>query len=449
MDKINQQPSVLIPVNPDTPKLMPYNGYYTLGNATGAFFAVDTNMAVNPKSLEPVFDLTLIISLDGKSATRYAFTGTFDGTTLTQDWEASGLSINLRFTRTVESYGPVASCSGSIALPGQTAVSVFGTTYNNPIPASLFAGNYYVSDPGSTGLIKVMSIGSDNQLYYDNGSNSGQLNPVTTYMYNMNMYYFTFMQGNDTVSLIMGTAAEQGFACNNMTTGTGNSLVSRSLATIPNAQKPTLELYDLSSCQLADFSGYYPIQNATSPLAFVSIQAQYATLLPNTNWDLNFVMISVSPDGVTSQGYYFNPFTMSFDGETLNMPQQGITLKLTREYNPQTGSLVSMSGTINNQTISGFTLLNPVPLSVFGGLPMTNSEGDRLIVNNDNSATYNGTNMNSIIYVPLMYILAYPADNPTVVMSFGTDGTHGNACIVTVNANTATPKTTSDWAIPS
>src|SRR5207248_2165390 len=123
---------------------------------------------------------------------------------------------------------------------------------------------------------------------------------------------------------------------------------------------------------LADFSGYYPIQNATSRSAFVSIQAQYATLLPNIGLDLNFVMISVSLDGVTSNGYYFNPFTMTFDGETLNMPQQEIVLKLTRGYNPQNGSLVSMSGTINKQTISGFTPFNPVPLSVFGGIPMTN-----------------------------------------------------------------------------
>ncbi len=444
--QINQHPPVVIPVSPDTPKLMPFNGYYTLGNATGAFFAVDTNMVVNPQSPEPVFDLTLIVSLDGTSATRYAFTGTFDGTTLSQTWEASGLSINLTFTRTVGSYGPVASCSGSITLPGQSAVNVSGSTYNNPISAPLFAGDYYVTTSNTT-PIKVMSIGSDNQLYYDYGSNSGQLSPVTTYVYNMNMYYFTFMQGNDTVNLIMGTAANKGFACNNMTVGT--SLVARSLLTIPCAPTPPVELYDLSGCALADFSGYYPIPNATSPLAFVSIQAQYATLLPNTNWDLNFVMISVSLDGATSQGYYFNPFTMSFDGETLNMPQQGITLKLTREYNPQNGSLVSMSGTINNQSISGYTPFNPVPLSVFGGLPMTNSQKDKLTVNNDNSVTYNGTNMNSIIYVPLMYILAYPADNPTVIMSFGTDGTHGTACIVTVDANTPTPKTTSVWAIPS
>lgn len=446
MEKISHQPSVFLTPNPDTLKLMPFNGYYALGNAAGAFFAVDTNMLVSPKSPEPVFDLTLIISLDGKSAARYPFTGTFDGTTLNQTLEAEGLSIKLTFTRMGEGFGPVASCSGSITLPKQATASVSGATYNNLIPASLFAGDYYVTTPSGS-PIKVMSIGSDTQLYYDNGSNDGQLNPVTTYVYNMNMYYFTFKQQNNTVQLIMGTAADKGFACNNMTVGI--SLVTRSLLTIPNAQTPQIELYDLSGCQLADFSGYYAISNTESPLAFVSIQAQYATLLPDTGWDLNFVMISVSLDGITSQGYYFNPFTMIFDGETLDMPQQGISLKLTREYNLQNGSLVSMNGTINGQTISGFTLFNPVPLSVFGGVPMTNSQYDRLTVNNDNSVTYNGTDMNSIIYVPLMYILAYPADNPTVVMSFGTDGTHGDACIVTVNANTATPKTTSVWAILS
>ncbi len=456
LDKISQHPSLLTPVSPDTPKLMPFNGYYMLGNATGAFFAVDTNMVISPTSPEPVFDLTLIISLDGKSATRYAFTGTFDGTTLTQNWE-TGLSINLCFSRMTESFGLVAAFTGSIALPGQPAVSVSGATYNNPIPASLFAGDYYyLPSTGSKSPIKVMSIGSGNQLQYDNGSNSGLLVPVTSYIYNLNMYFFTFMQGGQggaQVNLIMGTAADQGFACNDMTTG-----AARSLVTIPNAQKPAIELYDLSGSLLADFSGYYPIQAVTSPAspasslsasAFVSIQAQYATVLPNTGWDLNFVLISVSLNGTSSQAYYFNPLTMSFDGQTLNMPQQGITLKLNRKYNPQNGSLVSMSGTINSQAISGYTLFNPVPLSAFAGLPMMNSQYEKLIVNNDNSVTYNGTNMNSIIYVPLMYILAYPADNPTVVMSFGTDGIHGNACIVTVNANTPDLKTSSVWAIPS
>lgn len=442
---ITQTPSVIIPVNPDTPMLMPFNGYYTLSNAAGAFFAVDTNMVITPESAEPRFDLTLIVSLDGTSATRYAFTGTFDGITLNQVWEGAGFAINLTFSRTVDCYGPVASCMGNITLPGQPATPVSGSTYNNPISAPLFAGNYYVTTP-NTKPIKVMSIGSENELSYDYGSESGQLSPVTAYAYNMNMYYFTFMQGSDTVSLIMGTAANKGFACNNMTTGT--SLVARQLQTIPSAPTIPIELYDLSNSALADFSGYYAISDTDFPRGFVSIQAQYASLLANTQWDLTFVMISVSLDGVSSQGYYFNPFTMSFDGETLSMPQQKINLTLTRKYTPKNGSLVSMSGTINNQNISGYTPFNPVPLSVFGGQPMTNSNKDTLTVNNDNSVTYNGINMDSIIYVPLMYILAYPAEKPTVVMSFGTDGIHGNTCIVTVDANTLTPKTTTVRAIP-
>ena len=441
---MNTQKPIIAPPNPDTPKLMPFNGYYTLGNATGAFFAVDTNMHVNPDSPDPVFELTLIISLDGTCATRYPFTGTFDGTTLIQNWE--GLSIFLIFTRTVENSGPVATCAGSIALPGQTPVPVSGNTYNNPIPASLFAGDYYVS-PKDTAPIKVMSIGSNNQLYYDNGSNNGNLSPVPTYKYNMNMYYFQFKQGSEQVNLIMGTAGNKGFACNNMTIGT--SLVVRSLFTIPESPTPPIELYDLSGVTLAYFSGYYATPGEMFPLAFVSIQAQYATLIPGTDLDLNFVMISISQDGLTSTAYYFNPLTMSFDGETLSMPQQGITLTLKRAYNPQNGSLVTLSGSIYDQSLSGSNLFNPVPLSVFGGLPLTNSQGDTLTVNNDNSVTYNDTVMNGIIYVPLMYILAYPAQKPEVVMSFGTDGTKGTACIVTTDVDTSSPVTTSVWSNPS
>lgn len=448
MEIIRQELAIIMPGNADTPKLMPFNGYYALGNAPGAFFAVDTNMVVIEELSAPYYDLTLIISLDGKSATRYAFTGTFDGTTLIQNWETSGVAIQLTFTRMGDSFGMVTSCSGSIALPAQSPVSVSGATYNNPIPASLFAGDYYVEGLG----VKVMSIGADNQLQYDGGNNRGHLSPVNAYVYNLNMYFFSFLHGGDTVQLIMGTAADKGFACNNMTTGTGAPLVSRSLLTIPYAQSPAFEPYDLSGCQLADFSGYYTIQSATvplSPLAFVSIQAQYITAMPDTSWDLHFAMISVSLDGIHSQGYYFNPATMTMDGGVLSMPEQGIALKLTREYNPQNGSLVSMSGMIQGIAITGSTLFNPVPLSAFRGVPMTNAQYDQLIINNDNSVTYNGTNMNSILYVPLMYILAYPATDPKVVMSLGTDGTHGNACIVIKDADTSAPKTTSVWAILS
>ena len=457
LDKINHQNlSVSISNNPDTPQLMRFNGYYTLANAAGAFFAIDTDMLVLIRPLtEPIdlsliaYDLSLIISLDGQSADRYPFSGTFDGTTLTQDGGGSGPSINLTITRTVGSSGAVASCSGTFTFPGQPAVTVSGTTYNNPIPAALFAGDYYVTGSGSASPPEAMRIGSDNHVYYDGGSNSGQLSLVGDYAYNMNMYYFTFMQDGATVNLIMGTASEQGFACNNMTIGPGSALTVRSLLTIPSAQKPDPELSDPGISQLAGLSGYYPIQEAASPFAFMSIQAQYATADPNTGADLYSVLISVSSDGVTSQAYYFDPSTMTFDGATLTMPQQNITVTLSRGYDPQNGSLVSLTGTINGEPVSGSTPFNPVPLSAFGGVTMTNSNGDQLTVNGDNSVTYNGITTNSIIYVPLMYIVAYPVDDPSVVMSFGTAGTHGLACIVTEDANTAAPKTKTVSAIPS
>lgn len=440
MNKYSEPHQVKIPTNPYTKKLMPFNGYYTLDNCPGAFFAVDTNMIVSASSPEPVYDLTFVISLDGKTAVRFPFTGTFDGVHLIQQTNIGGLGLHLTFTRNGKGYGCVADCSGDITLPGErSSVIVSGRTYNNPIPASLFIGDYYWKEDATP--IKVMSIGKNNQLLYDYGSNNGVLKSVSTYVYNMNMYYFSFTDETNEVRLIMGTASVNGFACNNMTVSE-TKVNSRPLLTIPNATKPPIEFYDLGNCNLADFSGYYQTPTPGCPLAFVSIQAQYVTLLPDKSYDLYFIMISISLDGITSKGYYYNPLTMMFDGVTLNMPKQGIALKLTRGYNPVDGSLVSLTGTVNGAEVKGNTLFNPVPLSAFGGVPMTNDKGDILTINNDNSVTYNGIKMDNIIYVPLMYILAYPADKPTTVMSFGTAGSHGNACIVTQAVSTvyAIPK---------
>lgn len=86
---------------------------------------------------------------------------------------------------------------------------------------------------------------------------------------------------------------------------------------------------------------------------------------------------------------------------------------------------------MNNKSVTGFTLFNPVPLTVFGGVPMTNSKGDTLTIKSNTEVIYNGVTMNDIIYVPVMYILAYPVENPTTMMSFGTNGLSGNTCIVT------------------
>lgn len=467
-------PKVIIPSNPDTPKLMPFNGYYTLNNANGAFFAIDANMIIRSSATSPEYDMSLLISLDGTSATRFAFTGSFDGSHLVQEWTVGGLQINLTFTRTNSSYGATAICSGSIALPGKEAITVWGSTYNNPIPASLYKGDFYFTPVVNGPSVRVMHIGDNNQLLYDYGTNDGNLQEVTAYVYNLNMYYFSLVHGITTVKLIMGTAAAQGFACNDMSV-VGKDLISRSLTTIPSgvALQPQLSDFTLAVTghdALANFSGYYQIPTDAHPLAFVSVQAQYVSLASKLTLDLYSVMISYSLDGVSSTGFLFDASKgMTFDAtlNTLMIPassgQKPLVLTFNRAYNEQTGALVSVTGDIDGTSILGSTLFNPVPLSAFGGATMTNDSGDALTIHNDNSVTYASTTnvvtgsetetntktvtYNSLIYVPLMYIVAAPADAPKLVLSLGTDGLRGNTSIVITDPNTPNQKTTAVYAI--
>jgi hypothetical protein len=436
----------------DATALMAFNGYYTLNTAPGAFFAVDANVVVTGSTSVNTVDL--LVSLDGKKATRYPFTGTFNGTQLSQS--NADISINLTFTRSTTS-GPTASLAGTISVPGtSTAIAkVTGSTYNNPIAMSVYIGNYYDEATGT----KVMEIGQKNILLYAS-PNSTILQPVADYAYNLNMYYFSFTQGTQKVALIMGTATAKGFACNNMIVDSkGNTTTSRSLLTILN---PTIiatkNLPNINSSALAAFSGYYQLTTGGKGNAFLSVQAQYVTLVGQL--DMYVVMLGISIDGVTSTGYTFDS-TMSFDGTTLTVPASAnpgdpnlpLSITFTRNYTAANYGLVSIAGTIGKTTVGGYTPLNPVPLSVFGGAPMVglkggSAEGISLTVVNDNEVIYKGTKfttpMASILYVPLMYILAYPATNPTVVMSFGTDGLRGNACIITDNNNIYTV-----YAIPS
>lgn len=436
MEKYKSPGPAGITPNPDGAALTAFNGYYALNNAAGAFFAIDTNMLIRDGSSTPVYDVTLVVSLDGTSSGQFDFTGTFDGTTLKQASALlGGLDVDLTFAHTDGSDGTTATCSGSITFQSRTAANVSGTTYNNPIPSSLFNGIYYGPIPPTSGSINtppapVVQI-NGYQVSYDNGINGGALQPVPTYVYNMNMYYFSFKQGTDTVRLIMGTAAAQGFACNNMVVDAANNVNSRSLLTIPSPNQTNLVFPNLNSTALAAFSGYYQIPSV-HPLAFVSIQAQYA----NVVGDDYTVAVSVSLDGVTSNGYYFEEAQMTFANNVLTMPDQSISITFTRRYDPTQRSLVTITGSIGAQVISGNTLFNPVPLSVFAGVPMTNATGESLTVVTNNKVIWNSppnytiVTMTGIIYVPLMYILAWPWDKPTIVMSFGTNGGQGNTCIV-------------------
>lgn len=432
-----------IKVDPDSKALMAFNGYYALNiiNAPGAFFTVDTNVLIKDESSNPIYDLALLVSMDGKTSTRIPFTGTFDGAHLIQASTVDGFGVDLTFAHTNGSDGTTASCSGTITLPNQSPVTVSGTTYNNPIPYSMYIGQYYETVPlylkqdgmkEETPLL-VMQIKENYQISYDYGTSDGKLQPVKAYIYNLNMYFFSFLKGNQSSRLIMGTAAAGGFACNNMIVNKStNKLTStRGLQTIPFPDLATFESGNISSCELAKYSGYYHIPSI-APRAFVSIQAQYVNVIGEDY----VVMIGISMDGVTSKGYYFDD-TMSFTEKTLAMPDQLINITFNRTFNAEQGSLVSIVGTIGNSPVAGYTLFNPVPLSGFGGIPMTNAEGIKLTVVSDNELIYQGTKikttMKNILYVPIMYILAYPSSNPTTVMSFGTDGLKGNTCIVTDN----------------
>ena len=179
---------------------------------------------------------------------------------------------------------------------------------------------------------------------------------------------------------------------------------------------------------MAAYSGYYQLPSI-APGAFISIQGQYTC--KGGTIDHYTVKIGVSLDGINSKGYEFDTGTMTFENNTLVMTKQEISLTFTREYNAELRSLVSASGSIGTYPdVTGYTLFNPVPLTAFGGAPMSNALGDTLTIVNDTEVTYNGTTLDNFIYVPIMYILANPAAAPTIELSLGTAGAKGNASIV-------------------
>lgn len=422
--------------------LMQFNGYYSLNLLSpGAFFAVDTNVVVT-SGKAPVNDLALLISLDGKTSQRFALEGTFENNVLTQGMESGdGLYVKLTFFRSENGESTTATCSGTIRLPNQEEVQVSGMTYNNPIPVSLFTGNYFALKDPTHPVVQIQSKGG---LLYDDNSGSG-LQPVASYCYNMNMYFFSFdmAETNESVRLIMGSSLTGGLVCSCMAIDNDSKSVSSlSLQMITSPNEQPFGFPNLNSRALAKFSGYYQINS--SPGAFVCIQGQYV----NAIGDDYVVLIGVSLDGVISNGYYFEESKMSFENNVLSIPEHSITLTFKKEYNASTGSLASLNGNIGSKTITGETLFNPVPLSAFGGATMTDQNGLAMSIVSDNELIFSGKNfattMTNILYVPVMYILAYPAENPTIVLSFGTDGLHGNTCIVTDNNSIQTV-----YAIPS
>ena len=455
-------------LNDDTKALMAFNGYYALESITGGFFTVDTNMHITSETTTPIFDISIILCLDGKTSTRVPFTGTFDGTTLTQTNLANEeISFQLTFAHVNNNEGIIANVNGKITFPNQESINISGSTYNNPIEYNTYIGEYFETVPfhfeknstvKSTEIsVPVLKMDSDYKILFDFGTNDGVLQTVPSYTYNLNMYFFTFQKEENTYHLIMGTGADKGLVSNNMTTtiqkdGTAK-VSSRNLVTIPfpsnqnskpskNIIKDFKDIPNLSSAnELAKFSGYYSIPSI-APGAFISIQAEYIDIANPI--DAYVVLIGVSLDGKTSKGFYFNE-GMTFENGLLFIPSENISIAFNRTYNPTNKSLVSITGTIDDKTVNGFTLFNPVPLTAFKGKMISKAVKGKaettLEVKGMNEIVLNGVTMKAILYVPIMYILAAPSSAPTHVFSFGTDGLKGNTCIIT--DVTTTPPTTS------
>lgn len=413
-------PGIGLPT-PDWVALLRFNGVYALtgsGISSAAFFAVDANVVYASGVANT--HMSLLVSLDGKTSQRIDFTGSFDGTTLTQAATPSGFGVNLTFGRSNLPASVMAACSGTITLAGGTPVMVSGVTYNNPIPYQMFQGTYFLST-ATDDANPIAKIAPDYQLSYAADA-GGALTPVDSYVYNMNMYYFAF--GPDqSIKLIMGTASAKGLACNNMFPDASGALQSRMLLTIPNPQTSSA-----NAKELAALSGLYLLPTI-APGAFLSIQGQYQFALGTiTGYSVD---IGLSLDGNTSRSFTFND-TMTFANGRLTIPNVA-DVTFMQALDPETGVLSTLTGTVGSyQNVQGVNYLNPVPMSAFGGATMTTASGtDPLVIEGDAALSFNGQQMFAGVYVPLMYIAAGLTTAGEWMMSFGSGGTKGNACIVT------------------
>jgi len=209
----------------DVSKLVPFTGYYSMNLAPGAFLSIDT---VEERSMSPIqpispiqktTNISINVSMDGKSATTYVFGGgaTFDGATLNIPGK-----LTLDFTREY-SDGHLVTFSGTIG-----GVNVNGETYYNPVPLSAFIGDYYDMETSKLAL----SIRSDAEILFDFSifSAPGKLEQVYSYSYVPAMFVLTFSGRSSSepksFTLMLGTASKSGLACSIQGGGTPRFAVS-------------------------------------------------------------------------------------------------------------------------------------------------------------------------------------------------------------------------------
>lgn len=459
--------------------LIGFNGVYALANTANGFFSVDTNMFVSADRATPRYVITLGVSLDGKTSKKATYSGSFDGRRLRQA-SPGGPAFDLTFTRNSRKLGPTVSVAGTVTLPGQPAATISGVTYDNPIAPELWGGHtYYLVGSGSAAPVPFVRIEKDGDVFYNPGSTRSKLTPVNSYTYNMDEYYFSFdTEDGRNATFIMGTAGQAGLTMNNIVYDNGQVVSQRSLVTMPEAPAPkAMKWYpELSLTQsgeifsvgtyttIADFSGYWPIESAKGNGAFVAIQGENLNFAPGTPETIagsspgQFynALISVSQDGKSVSSYYFDIAKgMTFDGRTLRMPRQRITLTFTREYDPKTRSLYRMTGKIRGQEVTGSSLFNNTPVGAFAGT-LTDATGKHVMtVTGDGVVVLDGQVIENYVYVPMMYILAGPlpgttlTPQPVIEISFGHAGTQGMAAIVTTGLGTTAMKTFNMYQVPS
>jgi hypothetical protein len=450
-------------------KIVAFNGYYNLvGDGTvikaGAFLSIDTNLIVF-KDQKPFYNLVVILSTDGVHSKRYSLPGehvTFADNVLTltiPNVSAENTILQVNFSNTDDASGITSTFSGTFNQPELPSVTISGSTYNNPIPIHMYNGLYHekrdlvINKEKKEVMTNVMQIGPNNELQFDYGDNSGVLQQVPAYVYNLNMYYFSFSKNGVTYKIIMGTSSGGGLVCNNITVAPNSTKpTARSLQTITST-KNDLDLNgtNVNAEQLAQFGGYYQLSSASSPnplsgYAFLSIEGIYTVSGAGESPEYT-VKIGLSLNGQHSSVIPFDD-KMTFDPttNTLTIPNEldsgktFATIIFNRSYQPDGnfGTLVDIEMKMGGNTITGINRLNPVPLMAFAGATMTNTNGDSLDIVSNSEIVYNKIQMHNIIYVPLMYILAYnylPVNNQpnpnSYVYSFGTDGLSGNCCIVT------------------
>jgi hypothetical protein len=210
------------------------------------------------------------------------------------------------------------------------------------------------------------------------------------------------------------------------------------------AEKAITALFPSSSSDtraLIPFTGYYAISSGSNAFLSIDTSELYITheitKKITVSLTLPAITINVSLHGETPKSYPFDS-SCSFDGKTLIIPNV-LTLDLTRVN--EGGPLATLSGTINDASVTGSTYFNPVELPVFSGTYKSLKTGEHnLVLRVANSFLMfdfeSGDGLQNIpvfTYNPAMYVVMFEHAGEKYVLMLGTAARNGLACFITHN----------------